>query len=98
MQKSIDGKKTITNLFLIALFSKLNPNLNRAQTYHFGMFPSILNMLGFTFPNNQLGIEPSFFGEAVNESAISKLEPEELNEFINPYSEFYSKLMYSHEK
>jgi len=94
----IDGKETDNQFIFNRFISQTKLKLNRSVTYHFGMFPSILNMLGFTFPNNQLGIEPSFFGEAVNESTISKLKPEELNEFINQYSEFYSKLMYSHEK
>ena len=94
----IDGKETDNQFIFNRFIFQTKLQLNRPQTYHFGMFPSILNMLGFTFPDNQLGIEPSFFGEAVIESAISKLKPEELNEFINQYSEFYSKLMYSHEK
>ena len=94
----VDGKETDNQFIFNRFISETKLQLNRSMTYHFGIFPSILNMLGFTFPNNQLGIEPSFFGEAVVESAISKLKPEELNEFINQYSEFYSKLMYSHEK
>jgi phosphoglycerol transferase len=69
--------------------------INRNATYHFGIFPSILNMLGFSFPQNKLGLENSFFGELNNDDLhISSLKPSELNDLINSYSLYYSKMMY----
>ena len=96
----LDGRETDQSLIFNRFISQTKLKINRESTYHFGLYPSILNMLGFNFPNNKLGLESSFFGEdhTPGTKKVSNLSPRELLTLINNYSLFYSKLMYSNEE
>lgn len=96
----LDGQETDQSLIFNRFISQTKLNINRESTYHFGLYPSILHMLGFNFPNNKLGLEGSFFGEdhTPPSAKVSNLRPHELLTLINNYSLFYSKLMYSNEE
>jgi phosphoglycerol transferase len=92
----VDGGKTDHSLIFNRFITETSLKINRDKTFHFGIFPSLLSMMGFKLPNNQVGLESSFFGESINiGDNISEFSPGKLNESINSYSEYYTKIMYS---
>ena len=77
--------RTIYNKF----YSSHPLTKNREKLYHFSIFPTVLDMLGFDFPRNRLALGSSGFGEL---DPAYKLEDEaNLADKLNSKSELYRK-------
>jgi len=91
--KIIQNKhRTIYNKFYST--KKLLPN--RQHIMHFDIFPSILTMLGFKFPNQQLGLGVSAFGKLA-EPNITISNEKELDNKLMARSDIY-KLFWQQKK
>lgn len=79
-------ERTIFNRF----YTQTDLYKNRNLVYHYDLFPSILYILGFRFPENRLALGASVFGPLSDDYTLN--QNENLEEKLKAPSEEYAKL------
>lgn len=85
-QLSRQPHRTIYN----RIYSSRALSRNRDDLYHFSIFPSILDMLGFKFPDGRLGLGVSGFG-SIGENARGLYSQRDLEYKLAAKSDLYRK-------
>jgi phosphoglycerol transferase len=81
-----NNERTIFNRF----YTQTELNKNRSILYHYDLFPSILYILGFRFPENRLALGASVFGPLSTDYRLDK--DDHLEEKLKAPSGEYAKL------
>lgn len=79
-------ERTIFNRF----YTQTGLNKNRNTLYHYDLFPTILYILGFRFPENRLALGASVFGPLSSDYTLHKND--NLDEQLKAPSDEYAKL------